>query len=148
MTLSERQLSIMRMVASGMTDKEIGGKLGISAQTVKNTLIVIYEKLEARNRANAVAITFVINKVPLESLDPVDSVDEPAERPRPVQPARKADDTKPLLSSTEAAKFLSVHPNTVRRWADEGILKCVYIGPRKDRRFWSYELVRFARPTE
>jgi DNA-binding CsgD family transcriptional regulator len=44
----------MWMVAQGMTDKEIAAILGIAVSTVKNTMRMIYEKLEARNRAQAV----------------------------------------------------------------------------------------------
>jgi DNA-binding CsgD family transcriptional regulator len=44
----------MWMVAQGMTDKEIAFILGIAVSTVKNTMRMIYEKLEARNRAHAV----------------------------------------------------------------------------------------------
>ena len=33
--------------------------------------------------------------------------------------------SKPLLSSTAAAKYLNVAPSTVKRWADDGRLRCV-----------------------
>ena len=39
-----------------------------------------------------------------------------------------------LLQVKEVAKLLGVHPNTVRIWADSGILKSYRIGPRRDRR--------------
>jgi len=35
----------------------------------------------------------------------------------------------------EVAAALHVHPNTVRHWSDEGLLKSSRIGPRGDRRF-------------
>ena len=44
----------MWMVAEGMTDKEIAAHVGVALSTVKNTMVAIYEKLEARNRAHAV----------------------------------------------------------------------------------------------
>ena len=40
-----------------------------------------------------------------------------------------------LLSTSEAADMLCVHPNTLRRWADANILRSFRIGPRRDRRF-------------
>lgn len=39
------------------------------------------------------------------------------------------------LRSTGIAAFLGVHPNTIRRWSDEGIIPCVRLGRRQDRRF-------------
>jgi DNA-binding NarL/FixJ family response regulator len=42
------------MVAEGMTNKEIAAVLDIALSTVKNTMVMVYEKLEARNRAEAV----------------------------------------------------------------------------------------------
>lgn len=40
-----------------------------------------------------------------------------------------------LLSITDAAKFLGIHPNTVRRWSDDGIIPTYRVGKRFDRRF-------------
>jgi DNA-binding CsgD family transcriptional regulator len=52
--LTDRQTKLMWMVAQGMTDKEIAAILCLAVSTVKNTMRMIYEKLEARNRAQAV----------------------------------------------------------------------------------------------
>jgi DNA-binding NarL/FixJ family response regulator len=52
--LTDRQAKLMWMVAQGMTDKEIASTLDVAVSTVKNTMVMIYEKLEARNRAQAV----------------------------------------------------------------------------------------------
>ena len=40
-----------------------------------------------------------------------------------------------LLTTSEAANMLNAHPNTVRKWADEGLLNCYRIGSRGHRRF-------------
>jgi len=48
---------------------------------------------------------------------------------------RPAHPTRRLLTVKEAADLLSIHPNTVRRWADEGILPAFRMGRRGDRRF-------------
>jgi excisionase family DNA binding protein len=40
-----------------------------------------------------------------------------------------------MMTTSEVAKLLYVHINTVRRWSDQGILKPYRIGPRGDRRF-------------
>lgn len=49
----------------------------------------------------------------------------------------KQPDTKisRLLRIKEAANLLGLHPATLRRWSDEGKLKAVRIGSRKDRRY-------------
>jgi DNA-binding NarL/FixJ family response regulator len=52
--LSPRELSILRFVAGGYSNKEIGKGLGISDGTVKNHLSDILRKLEARDRTHAV----------------------------------------------------------------------------------------------
>jgi len=40
-----------------------------------------------------------------------------------------------LMRTSEAARMLNVHINTVRRWSNKGIIKSYRIGPRQDRRF-------------
>jgi DNA-binding NarL/FixJ family response regulator len=52
--LSPRELAILRCVAGGYSNKEIGRTLGISDGTVKNHLSDILRKLEARDRTHAV----------------------------------------------------------------------------------------------
>ena len=41
----------------------------------------------------------------------------------------------PMLTIRQVAKLLNVHPNTLRRWSDQGILKSYRLIPRGDRRF-------------
>jgi excisionase family DNA binding protein len=48
-----------------------------------------------------------------------------------------------LLSSIDAAEFLGVHPNTVRRWSDAGIIPAYRVGKRLDRRFRRIDLQKF-----
>ena len=52
--LSSRELDILRFVAGGYSNKEIGRSLNISDGTVKNHLSDILRKLEARDRTHAV----------------------------------------------------------------------------------------------
>ena len=54
-TLTPREREILTLLGEGLVNKEIGVRLGISEHTVKTHLAAIYEKLEAANRAEAVA---------------------------------------------------------------------------------------------
>lgn len=45
-----------------------------------------------------------------------------------------------LLTISEAAKYLSVHPNTLRGWDKKGILKVYRIGTGRHRRFDTEDL--------
>ncbi|MFC1914098.1 helix-turn-helix domain-containing protein [Chloroflexota bacterium] len=40
-----------------------------------------------------------------------------------------------MLTVSEVAYLLHLHPNTVRLWSDKGLLKAYRIGYRSDRRF-------------
>ncbi len=40
-----------------------------------------------------------------------------------------------MLTVRDVCQFLNVHPNSVRRWADLGLLRAYRVGPRGDRRF-------------
>ena len=53
--LTPREREILTLLGEGLVNKEIGVWLGISEHTVKTHLAAIYEKLEASNRAEAVA---------------------------------------------------------------------------------------------
>lgn len=53
--LSERELEVLNLLASGKTNAEIAGDLFISIGTVKSHTNSIYRKLDARNRAGALA---------------------------------------------------------------------------------------------
>ncbi|MBQ9067959.1 MAG: response regulator transcription factor [Eggerthellaceae bacterium] len=48
--LSRRQLQLVRFVAEGRSNGEIAAELGISANTVKNHLAAIFDKLNVNNR--------------------------------------------------------------------------------------------------
>jgi DNA-binding NarL/FixJ family response regulator len=53
--LSARELTVLARVAEGLTNAEIGAELGISADTVKTHLARTLDKLNARDRTQAVA---------------------------------------------------------------------------------------------
>jgi DNA-binding NarL/FixJ family response regulator len=53
-SLSQREAEVLQLFADGCSTVEVGQKLYISAKTVKNHLASIYEKLDARDRTQAV----------------------------------------------------------------------------------------------
>lgn len=54
-TLSPRELSILKLVAQGQSNKEIARNLGIAPETVKTHVKSIFAKLGVQNRAQAAA---------------------------------------------------------------------------------------------
>lgn len=44
-------------------------------------------------------------------------------------------DLSKLLTLSEVAEILNVHPNTLRKWDEKGTLKAIRFGERGDRRY-------------
>ena len=59
--LSTRQLEILRLIAAGVTNKEIASKLFLSEATVKRETNAIFVKLEVSDRAQAVSEAYLKN---------------------------------------------------------------------------------------
>jgi DNA-binding CsgD family transcriptional regulator len=55
-TLSRREGEILALLADGLVNKQIAARLGISTNTVKTHLELLFEKLGVTTRAEAVAI--------------------------------------------------------------------------------------------
>jgi DNA-binding NarL/FixJ family response regulator len=51
--LTGREEQILRLVAEGMSNKEVGRKLNLQEKTVKHYMTRILEKLHVRNRTEA-----------------------------------------------------------------------------------------------
>ena len=49
----------------------------------------------------------------------------------------------PMLTTSEVARLLNVHINTVRRWSNQGVLRTYRIGARGDRRFHREDITNF-----
>ena len=56
---------------------------------------------------------------------------------------RYGDEIRPMLTVKEVAQLLHIHSNTVRRWANQGIIKAYRITRRGDRRFRREDISRF-----
>lgn len=52
--LSDRELEVLELLATGLSNKEIAEKLFVSVNTVKTHLKKVYEKLEVNRRTQAV----------------------------------------------------------------------------------------------
>lgn len=48
-----------------------------------------------------------------------------------------------MLTVAQVAVMLHVHPNTLRRWADKGVIEFYRINSRGDRRFMAHDVLDF-----
>lgn len=48
---------------------------------------------------------------------------------------KKNNDIPELITLQEACELLKKHPNTLRKWDQQGVLKAVRVGPRGDRMY-------------
>ena len=92
--LSEREKDILKLVASGASNKEIGATLDISANTVKVHLRNVFAKLDVRSRTEASMAAIELGLLPAPGQPPqvepqpaeqVLAAAEPAERREPVR---------------------------------------------------------------
>ena len=54
-TLSERELEVLRLIAEGLSNRQIAERLYRALDTIKGYNRLIFEKLQVRNRTEAVA---------------------------------------------------------------------------------------------
>lgn len=51
--LTEREVSLLKLVAAGLSNKEIANELGLAESTVKNRLSILFQKLDVKDRTQA-----------------------------------------------------------------------------------------------
>ncbi len=64
-----------------------------------------------------------------------------------VLPRAVMDHAPVLVPVGEASQILHVHPNTLRKWSDLGLIPSYRIGQRRDRRFALSDLLAFLERT-
>jgi len=67
--LSERELEVVRLLAEGLTNREIGERLGLSPHTVKNYLFRVFDKVGVSSRMELLHLT-MRQPVPSRALPP------------------------------------------------------------------------------
>jgi len=55
--LSRREMEVVHYLAEGLTNREIGARLGLSRHTIKNYLLKIFDKLGVSNRVELLFLT-------------------------------------------------------------------------------------------
>ena len=65
--LTERETQVLKLIANGLSNREISGHLAISESTVENHIHHIYTKLGIVNRAQAVAHAFQLRIIILQN---------------------------------------------------------------------------------
>jgi DNA-binding NarL/FixJ family response regulator len=66
--LSEKELEIVRYLASGLSNKEIADRLSYSEKTVKNYLSIIFQKLHLRDRTQVAIFALRQGLLPEEGI--------------------------------------------------------------------------------
>jgi len=61
--LSERELTILRLTADGITTREMANQLFLSEASIKRSVRIIFEKLDVHNRSEAVAEAYKRNLI-------------------------------------------------------------------------------------
>lgn len=69
--LTPGEVAILRLVARGLANKQIGRQLGYSEQTVKNALSDVYRRLGLANRTEAALWAYFHGLVPPQGSAPV-----------------------------------------------------------------------------
>ncbi len=67
--LTEREMSVIRLLAEGKTNKEIANALDLSEKTVKNHVRNIFHKLHAYDRTHAAMLALRKGLIQLDELD-------------------------------------------------------------------------------
>jgi len=124
--LTPRESEILQMIAEGFSNRMIAERLRISVQTVKNHVSKLMLKTNVNTRENVVLAQVRSN---IDKQSPTDE--------------NVTHELAPMMTIREVSQLLTVHPNTVRRWGDMGVLRGYRIARRGDRRFKRQDIAAF-----
>ena len=88
-SLTEREQKIVRLVAEGMTNREIAAELGLNEHTLKSCLQQLFGKFDVSSRAEMVfAVSAQVRPGPLYPIPPEERVEGPPDEGGPDSEAR------------------------------------------------------------
>lgn len=61
----------------------------------------------------------------------------------PTHHEKKLAELPDIMTLQQASDVLNCHPNTLRKWDNNNVLKALRFGTRKDRRYHKEEIIRF-----
>ena len=64
LNLSKRELEVLQLMAAGLSNQEIAGKLFVSLNTIKTHSAQIFEKMEVKRRTQAVDLGKKLSIIP------------------------------------------------------------------------------------
>jgi DNA-binding CsgD family transcriptional regulator len=73
-TFTQRQIQVLRLMARGLSNKQIGERLYVSERTVKAYVSSIFEKLNVQKRAAAVAAALRLGLIDMPREDDTDAI--------------------------------------------------------------------------
>jgi DNA-binding NarL/FixJ family response regulator len=76
--MTKRELEVGMLVAEGLTNRDIGKQLGLSEHTVKNYLLVIFEKVKVATRVELALMFAAGHREGLSSKSETRSVNDSA----------------------------------------------------------------------
>lgn len=92
--LSRRELQVVHYLAEGLSNNEIGERLGLSRHTIKNYLLKIYDKLGVSNRVELLFLTLSHPSTAVQALEEFEDpkkVERAQTRPTQGTPKRPAE---------------------------------------------------------
>jgi len=65
-TLTDREMDVLRLIAKGMTTRQMGSRLGLSDRTIESHISKLYRKLGAKTRVQVVMKAAALNLIDIE----------------------------------------------------------------------------------